>query len=520
MAVAAVCYARSSKDRADIAIDVQVRELTELARSRGYVIVQTFADVVESGKDEDRPGLQALLAELFKKDRTWTVVLALDTSRIARRAAAAYWFEDRECRPRGVSVVYKNLPDMDEAERAIVKAVFHGVDEWHSLVSKRKAIAGMRENVRKGHRAGGRPPTGYQLEHAPTGAVRDGAPVLKSRLVPSPLAPRISAYLKDRAAGIPRHRALKKHGLALPQTSLIGIERNALVYAGHTVWNRHGERGRVDAAKFRPEAEWEVKRDTHEALITDEEARAILEGLKSRARARSRPKKHDYLLAGLLRSPAGLVWHGEKDPYSAFYRAGRSRRVLARRVDQAVVSSLTEDLAGGRLAAALLEHMRARLLVQPDLRRAAALRRAIAEADRKIRRFAELAAQADTPAPLLRMIGEKETERDAAAAELEQLEREQAARAQLEAISEDQVKDALRGLAVDVAAARDVPGLRDVLLQLLERVEMDPADPSEVVLKYRLPSIDGSSPGYSWRPHSDASDNPVPWLERRVKLAA
>lgn len=516
----AVAYTRSSKDRADISIDVQLRDLRQLATDRGYVIVDTFSDVVESGKDEDRPGLQALLSELFKKDRTWSVVLALDTSRIARRAAAAYWFEDRECRPRGVSVVYKNLPDMEEAERAIVKAVFHGVDEWHSLVSKRKAIAGMKENVRQGHRAGGRAPTGYELEHAPTGAVRDGVAVLKSRLVPSDLAPRISAYLKDRAAGIPRHRALRKHGLALPQTSLIGIERNALVYAGHTVWNRLGERGRI-GPKYRPRAEWEVKRDTHVALITDAEAEAILEGLKSRARVRARPKKHDYLLAGLLRTPAGEAWHGEVDPYSTFYRHRRTRRILARRVERTVVDSLTEDLAGGRLASALLEHMRARLLIQPDARRAAALRRKLEEIDRRIRRLADLAAEADTPAPLLRTMGEKEQERDTAAAELAAIEREEATRTQLAAVSEDQVSDELRRLAVDVASATDVPGLRDQLLQLLECVEMDPADPSELVLKYRLPAVGGTSPGYDWRPHSDTSVNPVtPWLERRVKLAA
>lgn len=115
----AVLYLRSSKDRHDVAIEVQRRELTELARIRGLVIAGEFADVVESGKDEDRPGLQALLGELYKRDRTWSTVLALDTSRIARRAAAAYWFEDRECRPRGVSVVYKNLPDMEDRKSVV-----------------------------------------------------------------------------------------------------------------------------------------------------------------------------------------------------------------------------------------------------------------------------------------------------------------------------------------------------------------------------------------------------------------
>lgn len=507
----AVLYLRSSKDRHDVAIDVQRRELTELARARGYAIAGEFADVVESGKDEDRPGLQALLGELYKRDRVWTVVLAMDTSRIARRAAAAYWFEDRECRPRGVSVVYKNLPDMEEAERAIVKAVFHGVDEWHSLVSKRKGLAGMRENVRSGKRAGGRAPLGYQLVHEPTGAVRDGVAVVKSRLVASAQASAVRVYLVDRAAGIPRHAAARRHLVGIPHTTLLSIERNALTYAGHTVWNRLNERGRI-GPRERPRSEWEVKRDTHDRLITDEEAEALLEQLARRSAKRSQKVKHDYLLSGLLTTPAGNPWHGiDRD----FYRHAKGRRILARRVDRTVVTCLTEDLAGGRLARALLEHMRARLLDPVDGKRLATLRRGLESIDTRIRKLADLAAEASTPAPLLRTMGEKELERQVLAGELEALEREAAAQRSLEAISEDQVTLGLRNIAVDLTAGKDVPGLREQLMQLLERVELDPARPDEVLLRYR-----GDLPGYRWRPHSDPNDTPVAALQRRVKLAA
>lgn len=511
----AVLYLRSSKDRHDVAIEVQRRELTELARARGYAVAGEFADVVESGKDEDRPGLQKLLAELYSRGRTWSVVLALDTSRIARRAAAAYWFEDRECRPRGVSVVYKNLPDMEEAERAIVKAVFHGVDEWHSLVSKRKGLAGMRENVRSGFRAGGRAPAGYRLEHRPTGAVRDGQAVLKSKLVPADTAPAIGAFLADRAAGVPRARARRKHALALPQTTLLSIERNALTYAGHTVWNMLNEKGRI-GPRYRPRAEWEIRRDTHPALISDEQANAILEQLARRAPKRTQASRHDYLLSGLLRTPDGRVWHGERDEYSEFYRHGKARRILARRVDHTVVATLTEDLAGGRLAQALLERMRARLLAAPSAKELAGARRRIESLDTKIRRLADLAAAADVPAPLLRTMGEVEKERDAAAAQLEALEREAGAQRSLKAIDEDQVRQGLRSIAVDLGAGRDVKGLRDQLLQLLERVELDPADPADVVLHYRLPNITGVSVASPQR----LEQYPGGWLERRVKLAA
>lgn len=514
----AVLYLRSSKDRHDVSIESQRRELTALAAGRGYVVAGEFVDEVESGKDDDRPGLQGLLAELHRRERTWSTVLTLDTSRIARRAAAAYWFEDRECRPRGVSVVYKNLPDMEEAERAIVKAVFHGVDEWHSLVSKRKGMAGMRENVRAGWRAGGRAPLGYQLEHVATGKLREGKSVTKSRLVASSAAPAIAAFLRDRAAGVPRFRAAKLHGLQhLEGTTLLGMERNALTYAGQTLWNRLAEPGRIGARR-KPREEWEVRRDTHEALITEAEALAILAQLERRAKARTQQKKHTYLLSGLLCAPSGAQWHGDRDRYSRFYRHPRARRILSRRVDQAVLGRVAQDLAGGELAKALIESMRRHLLGGVDPKRLAAARRKVSELDGKIRRLAELASTAETPAPLLRTMTILEHERTTAIAAAELLEREAASDRALRSIDEDQVRQGLRNLAVDLeTAGGNDDEIRDVLLQFLERVELDPEAPDEVVLHYRPPAgvftgVQMASP-QGLEPHSGG-------LKSRVKLAA
>ena len=54
-------YLRSSKDRSDVSIDAQRRELKALAEKRSLLLVQEFTDIVESAKDEDRPGFQSLL---------------------------------------------------------------------------------------------------------------------------------------------------------------------------------------------------------------------------------------------------------------------------------------------------------------------------------------------------------------------------------------------------------------------------------------------------------------------------
>jgi len=102
-------YLRSSKDRSDVSIDAQRRALHELAVTRGLVVVAEFVDAVESGKDEDRPAFQRLIAALKTPTRGWDHVLVLDTSRIARRRLIAMLFE-RDCDKFNVRLSYKSLP--------------------------------------------------------------------------------------------------------------------------------------------------------------------------------------------------------------------------------------------------------------------------------------------------------------------------------------------------------------------------------------------------------------------------
>jgi DNA invertase Pin-like site-specific DNA recombinase len=168
-------YLRSSKDRHDLSLDAQRRALHEHAASSGLVPVAEYSDAVESGADADRPGFQRLLAALRDRERGWTGVLALDTSRIARRRHLALIFE-HEAEKAGVAVIYRSVPDTDPITGMLLRSILQAMDEWHSLTSRAKGLAGMAESVRQGWRAGGSAPIGYALDHQPTGAIRDGAP--------------------------------------------------------------------------------------------------------------------------------------------------------------------------------------------------------------------------------------------------------------------------------------------------------------------------------------------------------
>jgi site-specific DNA recombinase len=506
----AALYLRSSKDRSDVSIEAQRHALKPFAAELGLTIVAEYVDVVESGKDEDRPGFLRLYEDLRSRGRAWNNVLALDTSRISRRRRISIYFEEMECARRGVKVIYKSLQGTDPETEILLKSVLQGVDEWHSLVSKRKALGGMAANVRRGFRAGGRAPIGYKLHHIDTGAVRDGRPVLKSRLELDPeLAPKVQTYLRARAAGVRRALALRQAELAIAESSLVGVEWNALTYAGITVWNVHQEREQgayVGGSKRRPRSEWQMKRDTHPALISEEEAEQIIASLEDWTETRSRQKDSDYLLAGLLRTGAGAAWSGHKA--GRYYRLG-NRTVPAADVEETVLEAVRRDLRSREFARVIVERLRANA-GREHVAEAAKLTQAAAAIDGRISRFMDMIEQLETPGPVLRKVEELEREQTRLRREAEALAREaQAARA-ARAITEDQVLRQFDTMAEELVRD-DRDRVRDFLARTLTGVTLEPGS-DELALNWRI-RLGGrnappgpSGPGVlRWRPHGDAT---------------
>lgn len=479
----AVLYLRSSKDRADVSIESQRHALVQLAADKRLTIVGEFVDAVESGKDNDRPGFQRMLEEIKQRDRAWSTILLLDTSRLARRMAAAVLFEEETCKPRGITVVYKSLPDMDQAERALIKAVHHGVDEWHSLTSKRKGMDGMRTNVGNGFRAGGRAPVGYKLEYVNTGAIRDGRPVLKSRLIQSEMADIMQRYLKERAAGARREPLVARLGMTMSSSSLVGVEWNAMTYAGHTVWNVHCEHqdgGYIGGSKRRPRAEWLIKRDTHEGLITDSEAEAILSRLEAASVKRPRRTPAAYLLTGLLRTSDGRAWYGDKHRY---YRNGACHLHI-RDVDVAILGRVAKDLRSSAFSQALARQMKKSYGREfgGEIQR---LRTSETAITARISRFMDMASQLETPGPVLRKIEELEKDRIRLAAEIKTAQRDAAMANAAATITDAQVGQLLDTIAGNMDGL-DREQLKDFLTGFCEGITLDP-DSVTARIHYKIP---------------------------------
>lgn len=83
--VPAAQYLRMSKEHQRYSIRNQARAISAYARQHGLNIVKTYTDPGESGLTlRERPGLQALLADVIKPSRPFERILVLDVSRWGR----------------------------------------------------------------------------------------------------------------------------------------------------------------------------------------------------------------------------------------------------------------------------------------------------------------------------------------------------------------------------------------------------------------------------------------------------
>jgi len=487
-----VLYLRSSKDRSDVSIDAQRKDLMQVAQERDLLIVNEFADVVESAKSEYRPAFQQLIVELGRPGRVWSVILMIDHSRLSRQPYVGHGFR-YECAKRGVEVIFGMFPELDPVTQIFLDNGMDAVAVSHSLISKQKGLAGMAMNVSRGWRAGGRAPRGYRLTHVPTGAVREGAPVMKSLLELGPDAALVARYLKARAAGAPRVRAVRDLAITWPGSSLVAIEWNALTYAGHTVWNRHNETrpegGYLNAKKMRSRSEWHIKRDTHPALITDTEAEVLLTALEGsrmgKAVSDARRSISPHLLSGVLMAPDGRRWEGWRDRYRVKGGNGLCGRYVHKAsVDEAVVGQIQADFGSEGFVEALVREARQAGSVR-QIAPAKGLQAEVVALNAQIAKAMDLAIALDDPAPALRKVNELEARRVRLVDEITRLEQEQALQAALSQITPDHVRGLVHSLADELAQAEH-PRLKAILTSAVERVMLDPAT-LDCRIHYRIP---------------------------------
>lgn len=157
----AVIYARySTSKQREASIEDQVKECKRYADSMGFTVLRVYSDSAISGKTDQRPQFQKMIADSSEKRFEYVILYTLD--RFARdRYDHAYY--KRLLRENGVTVCYATQPISNGPEGIILESMLEGYSEYYSQELARKVKRGLNHNASEGLSVGCGVPFGIKV---------------------------------------------------------------------------------------------------------------------------------------------------------------------------------------------------------------------------------------------------------------------------------------------------------------------------------------------------------------------
>jgi DNA invertase Pin-like site-specific DNA recombinase len=291
----ALVYTRVSSEeqaREGVSLDAQLAECRRYAAQFGWVLGSEFQDVL-SGKRDDRPAYQALLAEVrrLRADGHQVVVVVFRLDRLGRRI-----LERVRCREelKTLGVPVHSVREGGEVSDLVANILASVAEEESRALGERVATA-KQHLTSNGWYITGQVPWGYQMRPASTEERAQGSPM--TVLEPNPIeVPWVQEAFRRAGEG-QTLRAVHRWVATLPGEARGGrvfafqTFRNVLVspvYVGRLI---HGS----DDVLARPLARWEPLVEG----ATWQRIRDYVDGHQRLPRQASQ----QYLLTGLLRCP-------------------------------------------------------------------------------------------------------------------------------------------------------------------------------------------------------------------------
>lgn len=154
-------YARYSAGphQTDQSIDGQIRVCTDFCKQKDFTIVEVYADRHISGKTDDRPEFQRLIADSQK--HKFDGVVVYKTDRFARNKYDSAIYK-RQLRNNGIQIYYAAESIPDGPEGIILESLMEGLAEYYSAELAQKIKRGMHESALKCRVLGNTVPLGYR----------------------------------------------------------------------------------------------------------------------------------------------------------------------------------------------------------------------------------------------------------------------------------------------------------------------------------------------------------------------
>ena len=305
----------------------QLRQICEYAEKHGIEIVEQYHEAASAFKSDSQRVEFHRMLERARSDRDVTAILVHDFSRFSRDSLMARTMI-RELKQRGIRVISLNDLEIDPETVAGVymEAITFAKNEAYSREVAFHTRKGCRANVQTRdsqtgwcYKNGGQPLWGYKSERLIRGAEKKGRPLIKSIWVPDDTivagkpvhewARHCLVELAAKGATLDELRDFcNKKGIPAPRQEFWGHTTwNSLLhphcllqFAGYGVWNVRGKTQRVN-----PPSEWVVVENAHQALISEDDAKRIMELRKGRTcskfmKTSNRTHSSPFLLSGGL----------------------------------------------------------------------------------------------------------------------------------------------------------------------------------------------------------------------------
>ncbi|MCI5946886.1 MAG: recombinase family protein [Oscillospiraceae bacterium] len=349
------CYCRLSQDDdndgTSVSIETQTKVLADYCKAQGFDIYNIYTDDGYTGTNFDRPDFKRLI-EAVEDGKIGTVIVK-DLSRFGREYLQTGFYTEMYLPDNDVRFIAINdSVDSDEGDNDF--APFRNIiNEWYAKDCSKKIRAVMKMKAQRGDCLTGMAPYGYMKD-----------PNDKTKLIPNDRADYVKMMYRMAIEGCSCGEiATKMRSMNLPIPKADNYIRNGLencasypkypyywlkatvktillnpVYTGRTVALRYTNKSYKNKKRIeRPEDEWVVTENTHEALVSREDYDTVYKRLS--VKTRDKVTNPDNIFRGLVMCPDCGKVHGFSKRYDNRNSKGAYRCQTAIRYGKEYCSS-------------------------------------------------------------------------------------------------------------------------------------------------------------------------------------
>lgn len=346
----AAAYARFSSDlQREESIEAQLKDIYEYASKNNFIIVKEYRDEALTGKSDDRPAFQQMIADA--KSKMFDVLLLHKIDRFARNkydSAIYKHFLRKKC---GIEIVYVKQILPDGPEGILMEGILESFAEYYSENLATEVMKGLKLNATKARFNGGYPPLGYDIENKKY-VVNEK----EARVVKEIFSLYLNGYGYKRIADILNSKGYRnKKGQPFVFNSIPNILRNEK-YAGIYTYNKtnrtYTTEGRRNLKRYNnPEDVIKIE-DAIPAIIPKEMFYMAQQEIKKRAKTRGKSRTiREYILSGLIVCECGrhMVGYSQKRSKESkryfYYRCtGCNNSIKAEEIEENILKMLEEQI--------------------------------------------------------------------------------------------------------------------------------------------------------------------------------